>query len=1213
MENPADTDTSQLRFGEFVLDFDGQRLMRADEMVALSPKAFRVLDLLARHCGEAISKDRLLDEIWADVHVLEGVVKVCIAEIRKALGETGARPRFLHTVQRRGYRFDAPEPTSVDRDTTPSDSAPCSQCGMQLLPSSEFCSVCGARRDGETLAETARSPSPLRLRTEEASARSHPINEVRQLTILCCEGFDSVGGRASEQATDFEAACRTTCSAIVRSLGGRILEDDGDRVVAYFGHPRSREDDGLRALRASQRILERVPAINRRLSEGDGHEEVLLRIGIHTAPIVVGGAGDSTTPSMHAAAEGASALARASDWGTASVCARTRPLIRDGFELEERVSASDNLSESEAPSFRVVRSLEHRPDRVGASDATAQIPIVGRRQEIALVLDRWAKAREGQGQAVLIAGEAGIGKSRLVQAVREQIGDDSYGWVELHGSAYHQNSAFHPVTELLRRAFDFSPEDAPEEQVARLEMGLEQAGLPVEDLLPFFTDMLSLPLLQDMPPLQLSPELQRKRTLEAMCAWLFAAADQRPLVVFAEDLHWADPSTIEFLGLLIEHGQWYPMLIVATHRPEFVSPWVSGSVLVLPLDALGNKEVEELVAHVAGGKSVPRTVRDHIFAKGDGVPLYIEELTKTVLESDLLEESDASWERTDPIPGWTVPSTLQDSIEARLDRIGSAKELLQLAAALGREFSIVELEAVVGSADDTLEGSLDELRVAGLIVRRGVPPRVNYSFKHALIHDIAYRSLLPETRMRYHATIAQTLCAHFPERTLAAPEVIARHFEEGGLAARAIEEYERAGERAAERSADQESVAHYRRALALLMRSPAGRERDRQEIALQVAIGTPLAATRGFGSPEVQSAYSRARDLLQAGVESPRLGEVLDGLVSFYITQSQLDDASTLADQQLKLAEREKDVERLLAAHYCLGVIHYFQGDPRGALEQFARVDALYDPSAHRNLVSVRGENVGVAAAIWSAWALWIRGYPDDAVDACRVAVERATNAAHAFSLAYAHAWASVVHWNRRDRPAAIEHSEAAMLVAEEYGFPIPLGVAKLVLLRCRPDGPMTEEDLKDFEHALAELAATGTQAAVPQILAGIGEYCIERSRPEWAPGYLEGALAVSTATGQPHWDAECHRAKAALALSNDREAFAEAERLLRRAVEIAEKQHAKSLELRAAFDLARLLQSRGQGIEAKQILEPVVDWFDQKCTASDLAESRELLIELES
>jgi tetratricopeptide (TPR) repeat protein len=729
--------------------------------------------------------------------------------------------------------------------------------------------------------------------------------------------------------------------------------------------------------------------------------------------------------------------------------------------------------------------------------------------------------------------------------------------------------------------------------------------------LPLFTSLLSLPLPMELPPLQLTPELQRRRTLEAMCAWLFALADQHPLVLAAEDLHWTDPSTIEFLGMLIEHGQWYPMLVLATHRPEFVPPWASSHLMVLPLHPLSRKEIDELILNVAGGKRVPVSVREHVFEKGDGVPLFVEELTKSVLESDLLQESDESWERTDPLPGLSVPSTLQDSLESRLDRLGPAKELLQLAAVLGREFFHAELRAVAVVEDGALETLLEDLIAAGLVYRRGMPPRATYAFKHALIQDTAYRSLLPETRQGYHAQIAEAFEECFPERLDTEPEGIARHYEEAGLTTRAIEAYERAGARAASRSANDEAIAHFRKALTLLGATPAGAERDQKEIALQVALGGPLAASRGFGSAEVQEAYERARVLSQGLGEHPQLAEALGGLVTFYITQSKLEDASELADQQLRLADRLNEPARLLGAHYRLALIRYFEGDPRRSLHHFEAFDKLYDPELHRELASTAGENVGVASAIWCAWTLWIRGYPDRALEACREALSRANDVAHLFSVAYAHAWTSIVRWHRGDLAETIEHSEAAIAIAEEYCFPIPLGVARLERLRCLPDGPLDDAVLKQGEAVLLELAATGTLAGTPQILGGFGELCLERGRPERAATYVEGGLGVSRNTGQPHWDAELYRAKGALLLAQQPAAVEEVEALLRRAVELAASQHAHSLELRAAIDLSRLLRDQGRDSEAHDQLGEIYAWFTEGFDTKDLIAARTLLDEL--
>lgn len=1208
---------ARMRFGEFVLDVASQRLLERDREIALSPKAFRLLTLLARHPDEVLTKDRLLDEIWADVHVLEGVVKVCIAEIRKALGETAAQPVHLHTVQRRGYRFEGT--VAADAESAPATPGPslstCTRCDASLPPIAEFCSACGEPR-GRTVPRPPPTASPASGTPPGILPASPPPSrgEVRQVTVMACSlevPADSSDALDADARETLERAFERTASALVRSQGGRAAPHRRHGLLFHFGFPVSHEDDPLRSLRAAARLLERMPSFAGRAGNtlpSFDNQPFVARVGIHTGPVVVGDVDANAIEEEgdHGDTERIAAeLEAAAEPGAILVSEATRGLLRDAFALEHQGERKVEGRDRPIALYRVLQAREEAP--VATANAG---PMIGRDQELSLLVDRWDKTREGRGQAVLVSGEAGMGKSRLVQALRDDLDASPHTWIELHGSAFHRNTAFHLVADFLRRAFELGPDESPEEQVARIETGLDDANLPLDETLPLFTSLLALPLPIDHPPLLLSPELHRRRTLEAMCAWLLSLAEQRPLIVAVEDLHWADPSSLEFLGMLIEQVQMSPLMVVMTSRPEEEPAWSSlPQLAVLPLHPLTPEQVERLLLCVTAGKPVPRSVGDHIVAKADGVPLYVEELTKSVIESDLLADTDGRYERTDPLPEFSVPSTLTDSLEARLDRLGAGREVAQFAAVLGREFSQALIEAVSPFERPSLDAALDELVRSGLVYRRGLPPRASYAFKHALIQETAYRSLLRSTRRDHHAQIADAYETRLPELVEKQPEDIARHYEGAGNPAKAIAGFERAGRRAAERSAHAEAVAQYERALALIDRIPDEHERDQRELQLRIALGASLTTTRGFGSDEVEAAYLRARSLSHQQGDTAQLGDALGALATFYVSQSRLSDAREISDQLLGVAMRLEMPGHLAAAHYSTALTDFFRGELRTALRHFDEVGARREGAERPTfLVTARGENVDVAARSWKAWALWVRGLPDQAKLASQEAIDLARAAGHPFDIAYALAWAAAMLWNRRDREEALVDAEAAIEIAEEQGFPVPLGVARLQRLRCGAGDGDDDAQLAEGERVLGELGATGNRAGVPQVLCGIGEFCLERERPAAARPYLEAALAMSSVTGQPYWDAEIHRCLGEMLLQETSIDRDQAESHFRQALEIARGQGARMLELRAAMSLARLVASGDRAGEEIAELSAAYQSFEEGFETFDLREARRLL-----
>ncbi|MCP5066920.1 MAG: hypothetical protein GY946_10160, partial [bacterium] len=615
---------------------------------------------------------------------------------------------------------------------------------------------------------------------------------------------------------------------------------------------------------------------------------------------------------------------------------------------------------------------------------------------------------------------------------RDHVSAEPHTWHEYRGSAYHQGSALHPIIELIERAVMITDADTPDDRVAKLARGLGYSGFPSDEVLLLVADLFGLPTPEGVTPLALSPEAKRKKTLDALVVWPVALSQRQPMIIVAENLHWWDASTLEAAGMLIEQAPAVSMLIILTFRPEFEPPWPGSSRWMhLPLQPLAQKHIEAIASHIAGGKPLPLKVRKQIVAKTDGVPLFVEELTKSVLESDLLVESDERHERTDPLPSLAIPATLRDSLTARLDRLGPAKEVAQLGSVLGREFSYEVLRLVSTHDAAGLDHALQELVDAGLIFQRGFPPKASYVFKHALIQDAASQSLLEKRRRECHALVAEVLEQHFPEQVDLAPELLARHYEFAGLPKRAIPLYQRAGEAAMMRSANAEAIGSLMKAIELLAALPGGRERDESELVLQLSLGVPLVALKGWGSREAEELHQRALDLCEAVGDASQLARALFGLHTVYTTRSDLEAAAALAQRSLRLADREGDASLRATTSYALGCAAYWQGKVSESLEHLDEAITLDDSSLPSSYPSIDGTRPAIVARIWSGLALWLRGYPEQALRRSLEAIELARSAGHPFSFAYALAWCASLHFMRRERDPARERATEAMAVAE--------------------------------------------------------------------------------------------------------------------------------------------------------------------------------------
>jgi TOMM system kinase/cyclase fusion protein len=1044
-----------------------------------------------------------------------------------------------------------------------------------------------------------------------------PDAERRQLTVLFCDLVDStvLASRLDpEEWREVVRAYQDTCAKVIARHEGHVAQYLGDGLLVYFGYPYAHEDDAQRAVRAGLGMVEAMGPLNARLSQEHG-VQLDVRLGIHTGQVVVGEIGGGVRHEQLALGETPNVAARLQGLAaphTVVTSAATVPLLGGFFACR---SLGPQLLKGLTQPLEVYQVLSESTarSRLEAAGYTGLTPLVGREQEVELLRERWAQVKDGLGQVVLLSGEAGIGKSRLVQVLTEHVAAESQAWLmPCQCSPYHQNTALYPMIDLLERvALRFEREESPDQKRRKLEGFLVQYGLPLAEAVPLLAALLSLPLAADYAPLTMSPEQQKQKTLQAFLTILLRIAAQQPVLFVIEDLHWVDPSTLELLNLLVDQGPTARILALFTCRPDFNPPWTGRSHLTqVTLSRLPRLQAAEMTSRVAHGNALPPEVVEQIVAKTDGVPLFVEELTKMVLESGLLQERDERYELTGSLPPLAIPTTLHDSLMARLDRLAAVKGLAQLGATLGREFSYELLQAVAPWDEDTLHRGLHQLVAAEFLYQQGLPPQATYRFKHALIQDAAYQSLLRSTRQQYHQRIAEVLESRFPETVETQPELLAHHSTEAGLMAQAIPYWERAGQQALERSANLEAIGHLTTGLEVLKTLPDTPERTQQELTLHTALGVPLRATKGLAAPEVGQVYARARQLCQQVEETPQLFPVLRGLWEFYELQGELQTARELGEQLLSLAQRVQEVELLLAAHNVLGDTLIWLGEFAVARDHLEQGMALYNPQQHRSHAFLYGYDSGVHCLSFGAWALWYLGYPDQALRSIHDALTLAQELSHPFSHAFALAFAAWLHQLRREGQAAQERAAAAIALSTDQGFPFWEAWGTILRGWAQAEQGQSAEGIAQMRQGIAAWRATGAELQRPYYLALLAEAYGKAGHTEEGLRVLGEALTAVHKTGERQYEAELYRLTGELRLKQNVPDAQEAESCLRQAVDVARQQQAKSLELRAAMSLSRLWQQQGQRDEAYDLLGPIYAWFTEGFDTPDLQEAKALLDE---
>ena len=1033
--------------------------------------------------------------------------------------------------------------------------------------------------------------------------------ERRQLSLMFC---DLVGSTALSSRLDPEdlreliAAYHRTVAGVVTGFDGFVSRYTGDGVLVYFGYPQAHEDDAERAVRAGLGVLDAVGRLDVKSIK------LQARIGIATGLVVVGGLiGESSAQEQSVVGETPNLAARLqtlAEPGAVVIATGTRRLVGDLFEYRDLGTIEVKGIPRPVQAWQVLRPSAVA-SRFEALRGSALSPLVGRDEEIDLLLRRWAQVKAGDGQVVLISGEAGLGKSRITAALEEHLRTEPHLRLRYFCSPYHQDSALFPFVDQLRRAAGFVPDDPPGTRLAKLETVLARATPPDEDMA-FLADLMSLPASERHPLPTFSPRLRKERTLGALIRQLVGLAHQRPVVIVFEDAHWIDPTSRELLDLAVERVRSLSVLLIVSFRPEFQPPW-SGQpqVSMLVLNRLGRHDRIALVAHIAGGKALPDEVVDQIADRTDGVPLFLEELTKSVLESGLLREESDHYALKRALPPLAIPTTLHASLLARLDRLALVRLIAQIGAAIGREFSYALLRTVSRLPDVELQASLARLVASELVFQRGTPPDAIYSFKHALVQEAAHGSLLRSARKQLHAQIAEALASYSPELMDSQPELFAQHYTDAGIVEKSVAWWSKAGHRSAGRSAMAEAAAQFRKGLDQLALLPADSERQRQELELCSALGAALIAVKGFAAAETGDAYARARELWgQLGSPSEFL-HVPWGQFFYHINRGELDAALRLTEDMLRLSRQHNDSAGIVLGHTSSGRALLFAGRFTTSRSHLEEALALYDPISHCSLAHQAGVHPHVTSLANLGIVLFCLGFPDQALERASKAIAEARRPTHLPSLALSLAFSAILLSLVGDHAALDEQANELASVAAEQGFPYWLAYGSIYRGWAKVKNGNVTGGMALLRSGSVAYRTTGATTWMPHFAVILASACEIAGQVEETSILLDDALQIVERTGERWFLAEVNRRKGQFLLRQGHSK--EAEELYRKALIIAKEQGAKLWELRAAMSLARLWGEQGRRMKARELLAPVYGWFTEGFDTSDLKDAKMLLNEL--
>jgi class 3 adenylate cyclase/predicted ATPase len=1088
----------------------------------------------------------------------------------------------------------------------------CPSCKAEIPDGSKFCIHCGASLPLICFACRHANPPHARfcgrcgalLMAAPPSPPASPA-ERRQLTVMFC---DLVGSTALSVRLDPEdlreviVAYQRYVAETVARFGGFVAKYMGDAVLVYFGYPRAQEHDAERAVRAAL-------AVRGGLYERDWPSDVApqVRIGIATGLVVVGGLdGEGAAQEHEVIGETPNLAARLQEFAkpnTVVIEASTRRLTGGLFDYRDLGSVALKGFAKPSQAIEVV-GLGTTESRFEALHEAGVLPLMGRDAELALLLQCWNEAKGGEGRVVLLSGEAGIGKSRLAAALHEAIAIGPHRRLRYFCSPHHTDSALHPVIAQFARAASFEREDDPASRLDKLQALLARGSATSEDAA-LIAELLSLADIdRRYPRLDLAPQQRKQRTLEAIWRQIEALARRQPILMIVEDAQWIDPTSLELLDYAVRQAPRSAVMILVTFRPDFVAPWVEeAQVRKLALNRLGKHAVRALVEHVEGSEALSQEMIGEIVERTDGVPLFIEELTKAVVEAG---PSEAGVIAAIPAAQLHIPATLHASLTNRLDRLGPAKELAQVGAVIGRRFSYDLLAAVADRDETQLHTMLEQLTAAGLVFRQGTPPQAEFLFKHALVQDVAYGSLLRSTRQLLHARIAAVLEAEFPET---APELLAQHWAQAGEGERAVSHWRKAGKQAIQRGANREAIAQLTKGLRTLEQSPERIERDRTELGLQLLLAEALMADKGWTALEMRPCYARARALCERTGDTEALFPVLYGQFSHHLSRGEADAAHSLALETLRLTEGSRDPALLAMAHCMLAMSLFSRGELVPARTHLETALSIDQPESHSHTFLAPGHNFAIAS-MWLGLTLLLLGYPEQASRRIGSGIQAARNLSNPHTVSHALALACRYHSALGDIEALDEAAEELARVATEHEFPFYVAAATIYrgwVLSARGDDRRGMSLMREGMTAFVDL---GASALRPYVWGKIAVLAVAEGSLRDGLDLVDDGLRQVDDTGQRWCEAELYRQKGELLAGAPDAATAEAS--LREGLAVARRQEARLWELRAACSLGRLWRDQGRRDDARALLAPLYTWFGEGFGTPDLAAAKALLDQLD-
>jgi len=1170
-----DREQALLTFEGFTLDIGGHSLINArGQEVPLSRAEFALLVTLARSSGRVLSRDRLLGAVTHNPEdVYDRSVDVMVWRLRHKIEHNPKQPRLIVTVPGVGYKLAT--------------------------------KVRSTRAAAETMTEVSAEGQAV-LPMQTSTLRRHDANdcrlpvERRHITVLACGlvGLDALLSQLdAEQIKAVISTYRRACSEVVAQFGSFVTKFSGDRIRFYFGYPEAHEHDAEWAVRAGIAIIDAVAALAARAAVN-----LRVRVGIASGLVVVGDLGSGATaeiigelPSL------AACLSSLAPPGAVLIATSTRDLVGGLFRYKQIGPVTVAEIPEPVAAWLVVGegAVESRFDALRASGL---LPMVGRQEEMELLLRRWQQSGAGEGRTVLICGEPGIGKSRLAKWFAERVESEPHTRLSYQCSPYHRTSALYPVVAQIARAAGFEMEDSPERRLDKLDEMLSIVGVNRADAAPLLAALLSIPAAGRYKPFALTPAQRRGQTLSVLLELIAGLARQRPVLVIFEDVHWADATSLEWLDLAINLARRMPIMTIVTCRLEFKPPWYGlPGVSTLMLGRLEPRDVRAMIKGILRVRRLEASIVDRIVDQTDGIPLYVEELTKTVVHADPAPHG------TDPnkaSPPFAIPLTLHHSLMARVDRLGPAREVAQIGAAVGREFSYALVQQLAALDDPALARALEDLERSELVFRHGAIPEATYSFTHALVQEAAYETLPKSRRRALHQRIAELLCdlANSPDNT--DPEAVAHHFTQAGLNAAAAQWWGKAGDRALGRSAYIEAISSFDKALRLAQGVVTGQEQRRLLLRLQIGYGHALISSRGHGAPETTAAFARARELA-AGIEngSERLS-ALYGMWTGSLCRAELVPMENLAERIAREVESSPELnEARVVADRLLGMTAWFRGDYLQARLHLERAIEAYDSERHASLALRFGQDVGVSARVYLALVLWTLGKTRAAhrqIDAARAS---AIKSGHLPTIVYMRVHECALACISADPQAAYLPAQAVVDLSRQHGLSLWL-VGGIFCLG------WSEWHAGDQEAGLAHMREAMELAREHGAILFMPNYALLRAEAEALSGDVETGLALVVdqlaeieRSGQRWLEAELHRRHGELLMQCAPADEAAAEAAFNRALGVARAQHARIFELRAAIGLARLYQSQSRIDAARDVLTPIIGMWSKN---SDLPEARE-------